>query len=115
MGLTELNVHTDSQFLINCKYYKDLVLYHIFKALLAFKMKSSTYLFYHQKFIGLNTIYFTSIKQKSLRRYGSVLEGTDVGALWCYLVENTRVTGGNHRPQTGDHYQEFIIVYPLTK
>ena len=33
-----------------------------------------------------------------------VLEDTDVGVLWYYVVEETGVAGGNSRPWTGDHY-----------
>ena len=54
--------------------------------------------------LSLNTIYLTLITQKAQRTYKRVLEGTDVGVLWSYMVEETGEPGENHRPWTGDHY-----------
>ena len=34
----------------------------------------------------------------------SILENADAGILWSYMVEETGILGGNHRPWTGDHY-----------
>ena len=55
--------------------------------------------------ITLLTI-FISITQKAHRTYKRVLEGVNVGILWSYVVEETGVPGGNHRPWAGDHYQD---------
>ena len=46
----------------------------------------------------------TSISQKAQRTSIRVLEGADVGVLWSYVVEETGLHGGKHRPWTGDHY-----------
>ena len=53
---------------------------------------------------SLNNIYYTSIIQKAQRTYRHVLEGTDVGVLWSYVMEETGEHGENHQPWTGDHY-----------
>ena len=55
--------------------------------------------------IGILKPYFcTLITQKAHRIYKHILEGADVGVIWLYIVEETRVPGENHQPWTGDHY-----------
>ena len=49
---------------------------------------------------SFNTIYFTSIIQTAQRTCRHVLEGTNVGILLSYMVEETAVPSGNHRPWT---------------
>ena len=54
--------------------------------------------------LSLNTIYFTSITEKAHITYRRILEGAGVGIMWSYVMVETEVPGGNHRPSTGDHY-----------
>ena len=56
---------------------------------------------YQPSTLSLNTIYLSLIAQKAHRR---VLEGSDVGVLWLYVVEETVEPVENHRPWAGDNY-----------
>ena len=45
----------------------------------------------------------SSMIPKAHKTYQHVFEGTDVGVLWFYVVEETRLRRENHQPWMGNH------------